>query len=129
MVVAERQEEGGHCRFPAAGLTVDGVRQTTFEEVVQLLEQEKVLFITAKMLRMCGLREGDIGSVNEMAAVRTFLSASSSGASGAGPQQQGQPGTRGTRGAGWGPHWRSVLQRKIWLTRSCRSSLARLEIY
>ncbi|KAJ9161001.1 IQ calmodulin-binding domain-containing protein domain-containing protein [Coniochaeta hoffmannii] len=61
--------------FLELGLTVDGVRATSFEKVTELLAQEKVLMLTARILRVCGLREGDTGSVNEMAAVRTFLSA------------------------------------------------------
>ncbi|KAK1772269.1 T-complex protein 11-domain-containing protein [Phialemonium atrogriseum] len=60
--------------FSGLGLTVDGVRDTSFEKVTELLAQENVLLITARVLRICGLREGDTGSVNEMAAVRTFLS-------------------------------------------------------
>ncbi|CAM1510516.1 Fc.00g008510.m01.CDS01 [Cosmosporella sp. VM-42] len=71
----------GHLRkraiqdFNALGLTVDGIRDTSFDTVVDLLAQEKVLLITARLLRICGLQEGDTGSVDEMAAVRTFLSA------------------------------------------------------
>ncbi|ORY64147.1 T-complex protein 11-domain-containing protein [Pseudomassariella vexata] len=61
--------------FAELGLSIDGVRDTSFEKVVDLLAQEKVLTITARVLRICGLKEGDAGSVNEMAAVRTFLSA------------------------------------------------------
>jgi hypothetical protein len=61
--------------FLELGLTIDGVRDTSFEKVVDLLAQEKVLLITARILRICGLQEGDTGSVNEMAAVRSFLSA------------------------------------------------------
>ncbi|KAG9230874.1 putative T-complex protein 11-like protein 1 [Amylocarpus encephaloides] len=61
--------------FSDLGLTIDGVRETSFEQVVDLLAQEKVLTGTANVLRICGLREGESGSVNEMAAVRTFLSA------------------------------------------------------
>ncbi|KAL8310594.1 hypothetical protein RB597_010436 [Gaeumannomyces tritici] len=61
--------------FQALGLNIDGVRETAFEKVVQLLAQESVLTATSRMLRICGLREGAVGSVNEMAAVRTFLSA------------------------------------------------------
>ncbi|KAB5582276.1 T-complex protein 11-domain-containing protein [Coniochaeta sp. 2T2.1] len=61
--------------FLGLGLTIEGVRETSFEKVTELLAQEKVLMITARILRVCGLREGDTGSVNEMAAVRTFLSA------------------------------------------------------
>lgn len=61
--------------FVALGLTVDGVRDTSFETVTELLAQERVLLSTARVLHICGLREGDSGSVSEMAAVRTFLSA------------------------------------------------------
>lgn len=61
--------------FLQLGLTIDGVRDTSFENVVELLGQEKVLLITARVLRICGLQEGNTGSVDEMAAVRTFLSA------------------------------------------------------
>ncbi|KAJ4261642.1 hypothetical protein NW762_007078 [Fusarium torreyae] len=71
----------GHLRkraiaeFNDLGLTVDGIRDTHFDTVVELLAQERVLVITARLLRLCGLEEGDTGSVGEMAAVRTFLSA------------------------------------------------------
>lgn len=61
--------------FNSLGLSVDGIRDTSFDTVVELLAQEKVLMITARLLIVCGLREGDRGSVDEMAAVRTFLSA------------------------------------------------------
>jgi len=62
-------------QFESLGLTIDGVRETSFEKVADLLAQEKVLVGTAQILRICGLREGETGSVNEMTAVRTFLSA------------------------------------------------------
>ncbi|CAJ2511719.1 Uu.00g073440.m01.CDS01 [Anthostomella pinea] len=61
--------------FWELGLNIDGVRETSFEKVVELLAQEKVLMVTAQVLRICGLSEGDAGSVDEMVAVRTFLSA------------------------------------------------------
>ncbi|CZR59575.1 related to IQ calmodulin-binding motif domain protein [Phialocephala subalpina] len=61
--------------FAALGLTIDSVRDTSFEAVVDLLAQERVLVATAQILRICGLKEGETGSVNEMTAVRTFLSA------------------------------------------------------
>lgn len=61
--------------FNGLGLTVDGIRDTHFDTVVELLAQERVLVITARLLRLCGLEEGETGSVGEMAAVRTFLSA------------------------------------------------------
>ncbi|SCO80386.1 related to IQ calmodulin-binding motif domain protein [Fusarium oxysporum] len=61
--------------FNNLGLTVDGIRDTHFDTVVELLAQERVLVITAQLLRLCGLEEGETGSVGEMTAVRTFLSA------------------------------------------------------
>ncbi|ROT42373.1 IQ calmodulin-binding motif domain-containing protein [Sodiomyces alkalinus F11] len=61
--------------FNELGLTVEGIRDTSFDHVVELLAQERVLLQTSRILRICGLREGDSGSVNEMAALRTFLSA------------------------------------------------------
>lgn len=61
--------------FNSLGLSVDGIRDTSFDTVVELLAQEKVLLIMARLLRICGLQEGQPGSVDEMAAVRTFLSA------------------------------------------------------
>ncbi|KAH8602204.1 T-complex protein 11-domain-containing protein [Bisporella sp. PMI_857] len=61
--------------FADLHLTIEGVRATSFEDVVELLAQEKVLLGTAQILRVCGLKEGESGSVNEMTAVRTFLSA------------------------------------------------------
>ncbi|KAK7998638.1 T-complex protein 11-like protein 1 [Apiospora marii] len=62
-------------KFSELGLTIDGVRDTSFEQVVDLLAEENVLMTTALVLRLCGLKEGEAGSVNEMAAVRTFLGA------------------------------------------------------
>jgi hypothetical protein len=61
--------------FSDLGLTIDGVRETSFEKVIDLLADEKVVVGTAHVLRICGLEEGESGSVNEMTAVRTFLSA------------------------------------------------------
>ncbi|KAH0426787.1 hypothetical protein CcaCcLH18_10067 [Colletotrichum camelliae] len=61
--------------FSELGLTIDGVRDTSFDQVLELLAQEKVVVGTARILRICGLHEGEPGSVDEMAAVRTFLSA------------------------------------------------------
>lgn len=61
--------------FSALGLSLDAVRETSFDEVTVLLSQERVLVLTARVLRICGLNEGAPGSVEEMAAVRSFLSA------------------------------------------------------
>lgn len=61
--------------FNNLGLSVDGIRDTNFHTVVELLAQENVLVTTARLLRICGLQEAEPGSVGEMAACRTFLSA------------------------------------------------------
>ena len=61
--------------FADLGLTIEDVRETSFEQVTELLAQEKVLIATADILRICGLKEGESRSVNEMTAVRSFLSA------------------------------------------------------
>ncbi|KAI1655725.1 T-complex protein 11-domain-containing protein [Daldinia decipiens] len=62
-------------QFSELGLNIDGVRDTSFEQVTELLAQERVLLLTSRVLRICGLQEGETGSVDEMTAVRTFLSA------------------------------------------------------
>ncbi|XXG97767.1 mannosyltransferase [Hypoxylon texense] len=67
--------KGAVRQFSELGLNIDGVRDTSFEQVTELLAQEKVLVLTARVLRICGLQEGEPGSVDEMTAVRTFLSA------------------------------------------------------
>ncbi|TQV94268.1 IQ calmodulin-binding motif domain-containing protein [Cordyceps javanica] len=61
--------------FYKLGLSIDGIRDTDFDTVVALLAQEDVLNIAARLLRLCGLQEGEPGSVAEMAACRTFMSA------------------------------------------------------
>ncbi|KAL1837986.1 hypothetical protein VTJ49DRAFT_3154 [Mycothermus thermophilus] len=61
--------------FSALGLSLDAVRDTSFDQVTMMLSQERVLVLTARMLRICGLSEGSPGSVEEMTAVRAFLSA------------------------------------------------------
>ncbi|KAL7624298.1 hypothetical protein AAE478_005858 [Parahypoxylon ruwenzoriense] len=62
-------------QFSKLSLNIDGVRDTSFEQVTELLAQERVLLLTARVLCICGLQEGEAGSVDEMTAVRTFLSA------------------------------------------------------
>ncbi|KAK4222803.1 T-complex protein 11-domain-containing protein [Podospora fimiseda] len=56
-------------------LSIDAVRETNFDTVTMLLSDEKVMALTAKVLRICGLNEGVPGSVDEMTSVRTFLAA------------------------------------------------------
>lgn len=61
--------------FNNLGLSLDSIRDASFDTVVEQLANTQVLITTARLLRLCGLREGKPGSVEEMAAVRTFLSA------------------------------------------------------
>ncbi|CAK7207423.1 hypothetical protein SEUCBS139899_010233 [Sporothrix eucalyptigena] len=61
--------------FQQLGLAVDSVRDTSFEEVVELLAQERVLLATGKVLRLCGIEEGKTSPVKEIVIVRAFLSA------------------------------------------------------
>ncbi|KAK3900207.1 peptidase family M1-domain-containing protein [Staphylotrichum tortipilum] len=70
-----RKRKHAVAEFSALGLSLDAVRETSFDEVTMLLSQENVLLLTARILRICGLDEGGPGSVEEMAAVRSFLSA------------------------------------------------------
>lgn len=61
--------------FQQLGLAVDSVRDTSFEEVVELLAQDTVLMKTGKVLRLCSIQEGKTSSVKEIVVVRAFLSA------------------------------------------------------
>ncbi|KAH0536083.1 hypothetical protein FGG08_007010 [Glutinoglossum americanum] len=61
--------------FTELGLSIEGVRDTSFEEVGALLSQERVIKTTAKVLQLCGLQDGELGGAGETSAVRTFLSA------------------------------------------------------
>ena len=60
--------------FLGLGLTVEAVQKTSFEDVGVLLNQESVLLCTAKMLKLCGLKDMGADTAAENAAVRTFLS-------------------------------------------------------
>jgi hypothetical protein len=62
-------------KFAELGLTIDRVRETSFDDITDILAKNEVLMATAYVLRLCGLKEGEEGSVDEMTAVRTFLSA------------------------------------------------------
>lgn len=61
--------------FTNLGLTIAKMRDSSFEDATAVIANQKVLLSTAKMLRVCGLKEGEKGSVDEMTAVRTFLAA------------------------------------------------------
>jgi len=60
--------------FMQLGLTVENIRNTSFENVGALLSQERVLACTSRMLKLCGLQDGEGGSVGENTATRAFLS-------------------------------------------------------
>ncbi|KKK18785.1 hypothetical protein ARAM_005822 [Aspergillus rambellii] len=60
--------------FLTLTLTPDCIREMSFEEVGVLLSEEGVLSITARILRLCGLRDMESGTVGGRGAVRTFLS-------------------------------------------------------
>ena len=60
--------------FLGLGLTVDAIQKTRFEDVGLLLSQEYVLSCTAKVLKLCGLKNMTDDDGAEKAAVRTFLS-------------------------------------------------------
>ncbi|KAI4184213.1 MAG: hypothetical protein L6R41_004895 [Letrouitia leprolyta] len=61
--------------FLGLGLTLESIQQASFEAVGELLNQDKILDSTAKLLRHYGLQEENADSIGEKAAVRTFLSA------------------------------------------------------
>ncbi|CAK7269469.1 hypothetical protein SEPCBS57363_003618 [Sporothrix epigloea] len=61
--------------FQQLGLAIDSVRDTSFEDVVKLLAQERVLLYTGKILCLCGIEEERTSSVKEIVVVRAFLSA------------------------------------------------------
>ena len=61
--------------FSHLGLTIAKMRDSSFEDATAVIASQPVLLSTARMLRICGLKEGETGSVDEMTAVRTFLAA------------------------------------------------------
>jgi hypothetical protein len=61
--------------FLALGLSIDDIREQSFEDVGSKLAADEVLSGTTNMLKLCGIQEGDGASGAEKAVVRTFLSA------------------------------------------------------
>ena len=61
--------------FIGLGLTIERLKQATFEEVSALLAEEPVLRHTSKMLRFYGLQDSECSGSGEDAAIRIFLSA------------------------------------------------------
>lgn len=60
--------------FRTLNLSVDRVRDMSFEEVGALLSNRDVLDTMTKVLRLCGLQDMEGGALGERGAVRTFLS-------------------------------------------------------
>lgn len=60
--------------FRTLNLSVDRVRELSFEEVGALLSNRGVLDTMTKVLRLCGLQDMEGGAMGERGAVRTFLS-------------------------------------------------------
>lgn len=61
-------------KFSELGLTIEGVSDTPYEKVMEILAQQPVILLTARILDICGLRQGKSNSVEQMKAVRCFLS-------------------------------------------------------
>ncbi|RPA97900.1 Tcp11-domain-containing protein [Choiromyces venosus 120613-1] len=64
-------------RFLELGLTIESVRDTSFEAISMKFQEEKVQKATARLLKLCGLLEHleEVGRVEIEKACRTFLSA------------------------------------------------------
>lgn len=61
--------------FAQLGLTIDGVRDTPYDTVTELLSEQRVILTTAHILAICGLRKGAPRSIDQMRVVKSFLSA------------------------------------------------------
>ncbi|KAI4143542.1 MAG: hypothetical protein L6R39_004537 [Caloplaca ligustica] len=56
-------------------LTLENVQKTSFEDISDLLSQDKVLDLTSKLLSLYGLQDDEADGTGEKTTVRTFLSA------------------------------------------------------
>lgn len=61
-------------QFRALDLSVERIRDMSFEEVGILLSNDEVLDTMTRVLRLCGLQDIEGGAMGERGAVRTFLS-------------------------------------------------------
>lgn len=61
--------------FSQLNLTIDVVRDMDYDRVTGLLSEHRVILMTAHVLAICGLRKGRPDSVDQMRAVKCFLSA------------------------------------------------------
>lgn len=64
-------------RFLGLGLTIESVRDTSFEDISNMFQEENVQKATARLLKLCGLlvTPAAEGEVDVEVACRTFLSA------------------------------------------------------
>ncbi|KAB8259572.1 T-complex protein 11-domain-containing protein [Aspergillus pseudonomiae] len=60
--------------FRTLDLTTNRIQHMDFEDVGALLSENKVLTVTARVLRLCGLQDMESGTMGGRGAVRTFLS-------------------------------------------------------
>lgn len=60
--------------FRSLELSVDRVREMSFEEVGALLSSTELLDTMTRVLKLCGLQDMEGGTLGERGAVRTFLS-------------------------------------------------------
>ncbi|KAJ5151822.1 hypothetical protein N7492_010117 [Penicillium capsulatum] len=60
--------------FRALNLTVDRIREMSFDQVGSYVSDRNVLDTMTKVLRLCGLQDMEGGAMGERGAVRTFLS-------------------------------------------------------
>lgn len=61
-------------QFRGLNLTLDRIRDMSFEDVGALLSDNGVLVTTARVLQLCGLQDMESGTMGGRGAVRTFLS-------------------------------------------------------
>lgn len=61
--------------FLQLNLTIDGVKDMDYDKVTALLSENRVILTTAHVLATCGLQKGRADSVDQMRAVKCFLSA------------------------------------------------------
>ncbi|KAJ5185994.1 T-complex 11 [Penicillium cf. griseofulvum] len=61
-------------QFQSLNLSVNRVRDMTFEEVGALLSNNKLLDTMTKVIQLCGLQDVEGGAMGQRGAVRTFLS-------------------------------------------------------
>ncbi|KAI9676279.1 MAG: hypothetical protein M1829_003108 [Trizodia sp. TS-e1964] len=60
--------------FRQLGISIEAVRDTSFEEVVKLLSQDRVLQCATRIMKLCGL-QNEPGPTDDRTPTRAFLSA------------------------------------------------------